>query len=448
MQPPDSSQPIQNDVNASPNTQQATTEDITPVFENGDSVVTASPPLTPAPLTEIREEEDAGYVVPPPRHEQPTMHTVEMKLLPIWSALILFSFIGVLIRIGIIRLHSYPSPAVAPTIYAQAVGSFIMGFVNYQKGWWMVHSYPFYVGLTTGLSGSITSFSTYMLTVFLELFHIDYVGKLDRTVGEGVMAGIAIIVSTIGLSTASVVVGGHASMIPFLHLRSYVRIPSRIDIDDYDAELKDMNKIRLMKSRQNPTLHECLHTPFKALQKLTHEYTTLTTVEKLLVWSALLSIILFALLIGFIRTEIGLLFACLFGPVGTLIRYHTATLNVTYGVKHAFPMGTYLVNMIGTALIGVFFIFQYDTPGVGLSGYGCGIMMGLIDGFCGCLTTVSAFIVELRTLPRAKDSWRYAVASVGVGQCLLVLIVGSVFWSGTGSGMGAWGKCSADIVSV
>ena len=46
----------------------------------------------------------------------------------IFVILIPFSIVGVLIRIGLIDLHSYPGPPVFSLIYPQFVGCVIMGF--------------------------------------------------------------------------------------------------------------------------------------------------------------------------------------------------------------------------------------------------------------------------------------------------------------------------------
>ena len=51
-----------------------------------------------------------------------------------------------------------------------------------------------------------------------------------------------------------------------------------------------------------------------------------------------------------------------------------------------------------------------------------------MDGFCGCLTTVSTWVVEIDTLKR-RAAYLYGVASVGAGLGLLVIIMGSVRWT-------------------
>jgi fluoride ion exporter CrcB/FEX len=51
-----------------------------------------------------------------------------------------------------------------------------------------------------------------------------------------------------------------------------------------------------------------------------------------------------------------------------------------------------------------------------------------MNGFCGCLTTVSAFIVELHSL-KATYRWRYGLSSIFLGLLIVVLVVGAFVWS-------------------
>lgn len=57
------------------------------------------------------------------------------------------------------------------------------------------------------------------------------------------------------------------------------------------------------------------------------------------------------------------------------------------------------------------------------------MLQGFEDGFCGSLSTVSTFVVELRGLKRG-DSWKYFWCSVIGAQLLLTVILGGWIWSG------------------
>ena len=90
-------------------------------------------------------------------------------------------------------------------------------------------------------------------------------------------------------------------------------------------------------------------------------------------------------------------------------------------------MGTLAANIIGTALLGVFHVLQNMPSAPSLNA--CALLQGLLDGFCGCLTTVSTFAAELVALEERK-SWRYLVVSFALGQLVLLVILGPSFWAG------------------
>ena len=45
------------------------------------------------------------------------------------------------------------------------------------------------------------------------------------------------------------------------------------------------------------------------------------------------------------------------------------------------------------------------------------------QGLCGCLSTISTFAVEIRTLSR-RNAYRYVLVSWAVGQTLVLLVYG------------------------
>ena len=122
--------------------------------------------------------------------------------------------------------------------------------------------------------------------------------------------------------------------------------------------------------------------------------------------------------------------ALVFAPLGCLLRFYVSLkLN---GLVPAFPLGTFAVNMFGTAVEGMCFDLQHAGLGgagrIGGGIVGCQVLQGVMDGFCGCLTTVSTWVAEINGLKR-KHGWFYAFASVLGGLCLMVVIMGGVRWS-------------------
>ena len=63
-----------------------------------------------------------------------------------------------------------------------------------------------------------------------------------------------------------------------------------------------------------------------------------------------------------------------------------------------------------------------------LSTISCAILNGIENGFCGCLSTISTFAVELDTLIR-KHAYVYATVSIGVSLVLLISVVGIPAWT-------------------
>ena len=117
--------------------------------------------------------------------------------------------------------------------------------------------------------------------------------------------------------------------------------------------------------------------------------------------------------------------AVLFSFPGTFTRY---VLSVLLNPRSSLlPVGTLVVNELGTSLLALFHIFQGLPKPV--SPNACSILQGLGDGYCGCLTTVSTFAAEMRGLT-ARKRWLYGTISIVTGQVLLVLIFGSAIWAG------------------
>lgn len=348
------------------------------------------------------------------------------------SYLIFFSIFGTLARLGTQWIAFYPgAPITFPVLWANMAGSFVMGFLSedqrlFGHGFGLtnrddkrdddefdsppVHisqlakykkTVPLYVGLATGFCGSFTSFSSFARDVFLALsnnlpapINHPYASSagvvspsmtLGRNGGYSFEALLAVIFSTIALSLCGLIVGTHAANL--LH-------------------------------RWTPTI------PAPFLRKI------LDPAMVVLAWGCWLGAVLLAIFPPQRVWRGEVLFALVFAPLGTLIRFYaSAKLN---GLVAAFPLGTFAVNMFGTAVEGMCYDIQH--VGVGIMGQtgggmiGCQILQGVMDGFCGCLTTVSTWVAEIKTLKR-KHAYTYAFASVVGGLCLMVIIMGSVRWS-------------------
>ncbi len=73
---------------------------------------------------------------------------------------------------------------------------------------------------------------------------------------------------------------------------------------------------------------------------------------------------------------------------------------------------------------GMFFDLQHAPIGAGTR-VGCQVLQGGMDGFCGCLTTVSTWVAELKGF-RMRHAYKYGGVSIGMGLGLMVVIIGSL----------------------
>lgn len=334
------------------------------------------------------------------------------------SHLIFFALLGTLARLGLQWLTFYPgAPVTTSVLWANVGGSFFMGFLSEDRQLFQFPSHlrkpsmtssdlkaqhnkhkktiPLYIGLTTGFCGSFTSFSSFMRDAFLALSNDlpspynhplpspapSFSTTQPRNAGYSVLAPLAILLIEPALSLSALFVGAHTAL---------ALSP-------------------LLPSLRPPTLRilDPLLLPLALLAWLATIILTILTPNT--VW----------------RGEA--LFALVFAPLGSLLRFY-ASLHLNPRIK-AFPLGTFVVNILGTAVLGMSYGLQRVRLGAvaGGSVVGCQVLQGVEDGFCGCLTTVSTWVAELQGL-RRRDAYVYGLVSVAVGLAVLVVVMGSVRW--------------------
>jgi len=397
-----------------------------------------------------RERRDSiarGEEPPKEEEEEKDEHKVSRFATQLYviSYLILFSFFGTLARLGLQTITFYPgAPVVFSVLWANFGGSLFMGFLSEDrmlfKEEWGTPTYhqevekarqqgrdeesgsnsdqavdleaarnahaatkktiPLFIGLATGFCGCFTSFSSFIRDAFLALSNDlssplnhpeDYspirassTSTVHRNGGYSFMALLAVIITTAALSISGLHIGAHLAIV----------------LEPYTPSL-----------------------PFTFCRKV------LDRLAVVLAWGCWLGAIFLAIFppdrqdrppeIWRGRT----VFALVFSPLGCLGRFYASIyLNSKFA---SFPLGTFVVNVVGTSILGM----SYDLQRVPLGGeVGCQVLQGIEDGFCGCLTTVSTWVSELSSL-RRKNAYKYGAASVIVALCLLIIIMGSLQWT-------------------
>ncbi|CBQ72228.1 conserved hypothetical protein [Sporisorium reilianum SRZ2] len=351
---------------------------------------------------------DAAHQPPHPAiHHRAMRHCATLGLLSfaaIW---------GTLAREGLVALNTYDGESVAPLIWAQSVGCLVMGLAIGANRQAIEGRYPpAYIMITTGLCGSITTFSRWMLDVFRAFGNQQH---FDRHGLHNVMDALSQTALTIGMALVSVSAG--------------VALSKVLNVESAISALES-------RSKRNPSLpsQEKPSSPRAAQPGHTLVLDTCMSALGLVFWIA--AAILCALHARFRHITFSLVLA----PPGTVLRWYLSRLN-THLTSHrlSLPLGTLTANLLATLVICAAFTASRagSRPASFAGGLtGCEALQGVQDGFCGCLSTVSTFAVELRGMRPRRKAVRYAVVSWVAGVLVCVLLVGAPWWS-----VGMDGRC-------
>ena len=352
------------------------------------------------------------------------------------SYLVLFSMFGTLARLGLQALTEYErNPVIFLSAWPNFAGCFLMGFLSEDR---MLFKYacgtptydqevkkaeaqrpeaesrssspsehvnlmaakkahaatkktiPLYIGLGTGFCGSLTSFSSFIRDIILALFDdLESTGienPTHRNGGQSFMALLGVLIVTMTLSLSGLFFGEHLAI-------ALQRFTPNIP---YPVARKILDPLSVF-------LAVACWTAALMLSALPpDQFDTALEIEK---WRG--------------RATIAICFA----PFGCLGRFYLSIwLN---GTLASFPVGTFIANLVGTAILGAAWVLQHGSV-AGVAG--CQVWQGMMDGFCGCLTTVSTFATELAGL-RRKHAYIYGVTSILAAIAILIAIMGGLRWS-------------------
>lgn len=297
------------------------------------------------------------------------------------AVIIPFSIVGLLVRIALTRLETYTGAPVFGLVYAQWVGCFIMGIAVTNKTLLFNWYYPIHAGISSGLCGSITTFSSWQLEIFKEFANYD---ANAHTRGKNILAAISVLLVTLAMSWQALLFGQHMGKL----------LTKRWDLPEIKVH--------------------------------SHGFTTryLSFKDYLIIAFGILAWIGVILAAVFASTQRELALACVFAPVGALSRYLLSFYNAKFSAS--FLIGTFIANIFGTIVLSILVLLQSGAVSPAISS--CEVIQALADGFCGCLTTISTFMVELNTLG-IWDGYVYGISSVVVAQCFAFVILGSFIWS-------------------
>ncbi|KAI4267923.1 MAG: hypothetical protein L6R38_008034, partial [Xanthoria sp. 2 TBL-2021] len=328
------------------------------------------------------------------------------------SYLIFCSILGTLARLGLQALTFYPgAPVATGVLWANVVGCFIMGFLaedrklfgskdgartpstapiqlsqpqrdqeqtpsleaSKQSQSSGKKTIPLYIGLSTGFCGSLTSFSSFIRDAFLALANalpipISHTSISSSTIsptsnivhrngGYSFMALLAVIITTVALSISALIVGAQLAVAVERYTPSITSHFARKFVDRATVILAWGSWLGAIFMAIWPPDRPATHSPPNSEH-----------------WRG------------------AAIFAIVFAPLGCLSRFY---ISIMLNSKiNSFPLGTFVVNMLGTALEGMFWDLQHSSgSSVGGRGVmGCQVLQGMMDGFCGAATTVSTWV--------------------------------------------------------
>jgi len=298
----------------------------------------------------------------------------------VWIALL--SMWATALRLSLIWLGDYPSLLLPGVVWAQFIGCLMLGFLSedtalFYKGRSKYEA--LYLGLTSGFCGSLTTFSAWALDTYEAAANVE---GAQRNGGYNVLAALAQLLLTLAVAVAAFRVGNHAGIL-------FAQLPPRQQL-----------RFVLLRPRSNSV--------------------SLVSAIGFMVVVQLGGVLAGAILLPSWRGRGSI--ALLLAPLGALLRWQLGSrLNARIT---GFPLGTFSANMLASLVEAVAYMLQHHVQDSHTS---CAVLQGIQDGFCGTLSTLSTFALELCTL-KLMHAYLYGTASVVVAVTICVLVAGTDFW--------------------
>ena len=298
-----------------------------------------------------------------------------------FCALSVASYAGVVTRIYLANLQAWNGVPLFPSLYAELFGTALMGFITYHRKFLEKKHKLVYLAIATGLCGSITTFSSWNSEAAEVLLQV---GRGPPDNAERIIGWFTVLVIGVGMPIAALLFGRHV------------------------AHLSPWSDGRLVEQEEYVQFRKCRN---QTMQKVVF----------IAVWMCCTCVVLF---LPFHYQQYHLMFSFLFCFVGTYTRWYLSPLNTV--VKN-FKLGTFLANVLGSWLLGGVVVVSVHFESQ-LSHFETAVLKGVSTGFCGCLTTVSTFAVELLTLS-LSGSYVYGFMSLALAQVGLVAVRGAYVWT-------------------
>eukprot|EP01031_Cornospumella_fuschlensis_P034335 gene34335-41562_t len=291
------------------------------------------------------------------------------------------ALLGAYIRVGISYYRIWKIETNYCVMYTQLVGCFVMGLMlPFKPTWYSQPTNSFqpvmYVAITSGLCGSITTFSSWMIETNKNFFL-----QWDLSWGN---AGGSYNGGRFFEWLVSMWVG---VAVPLAALRLGKDLSSHY-LEKHSDSL-DTKSILSVETKEGLVV-ACFVVAFVAV--------------------IVVPVVAF-------KSWVFLTYTAVLGVAGAYLRYQLSFLNPIY---KSFPIGTFIANVSGTWILAVlvvlskFTVDYYDTETQA-------VLYGLGTGFCGCLTTVSTLVSELDSLP-ATDSYVYGLTTHALAQLGIIFI--------------------------